>query len=604
MEDRFSVPIAKRNLRRASGITVRESDGILVLTAALKGAAIWGWDLEGIPAGSQAGAGTPVSTWLKDVMDRRIQPNPTRDMVLTAADGDSGYRWAAFHTSDEDLELDVDPRPLSRSETLARLNKLDSSAGNYNGRLLNEELLSQPIGRSWWDPVSIEFQSVDTDIQLLNDRDEHAVITSRTRLETLRDGLRVLSLSLRSDWPGPGRRRGLHVEKLTVDGQAAPYVRHYGSLLVQLPSASRKGQSFLLEVVSEGDVLERPSGDNYWQLLGGWYPRPIGGGQEWSGFQISVEARPPFVPFASGEIVERANSAGGNRVVTKLKGPMEGASVLAGKYSEVTDDAQGARIHVSTYASAKVAEAHKLARIMHAVRGCLESWLGAPYPFQDLEVLEINDWGFGMAPPGMIFITQEAFFTAARAEIEKTNDLARATSRGVNERVAHEVAHGWFPHVMKIVSSEESWLSESFADYTSAVCLELVDGDKGHGRFLWQRQLTEWKDYAKEADDGTSIYLAEHLGNGEKDRRTRQRLLYGKGPLVLHALRQELARGAGGEAAGDRLFFTWMKSLVRNFTYKAVGTRHLVAILNQMTGKDWQPWFERYVYGTETPPVK
>lgn len=32
--------------------------------------------------------------------------------------------------------------------------------------------------------------------------------------------------------------------------------------------------------------------------------------------------------------------------------------------------------------------------------------------------------------------------------------------------------------------------------------------------------------------------------------------------------------------------------------------RRLVGILNQMTGKDWQPWFERYVYGTEMPKVK
>ena len=33
-------------------------------------------------------------------------------------------------------------------------------------------------------------------------------------------------------------------------------------------------------------------------------------------------------------------------------------------------------------------------------------------------------------------------------------------------------------------------------------------------------------------------------------------------------------------------------------------TRHLVAILNQMTGKDWQPWFERHVYGAETPELR
>jgi hypothetical protein len=29
-----------------------------------------------------------------------------------------------------------------------------------------------------------------------------------------------------------------------------------------------------------------------------------------------------------------------------------------------------------------------------------------------------------------------------------------------------------------------------------------------------------------------------------------------------------------------------------------------VRLLNQMTQKDWQPWFERNVYGTETPDVR
>jgi hypothetical protein len=29
-----------------------------------------------------------------------------------------------------------------------------------------------------------------------------------------------------------------------------------------------------------------------------------------------------------------------------------------------------------------------------------------------------------------------------------------------------------------------------------------------------------------------------------------------------------------------------------------------VGILEQMTGSAWQPWFERYVYGTEMPPVE
>ncbi|MGV8039273.1 MAG: hypothetical protein AB2L07_04105 [Thermoanaerobaculaceae bacterium] len=33
-------------------------------------------------------------------------------------------------------------------------------------------------------------------------------------------------------------------------------------------------------------------------------------------------------------------------------------------------------------------------------------------------------------------------------------------------------------------------------------------------------------------------------------------------------------------------------------------TRHLIAILDQITGLSWQPFFERHVYGPESPKVR
>ena len=69
-----------------------------------------------------------------------------------------------------------------------------------------------------------------------------------------------------------------------------------------------------------------------------------------------------------------------------------------------------------------------------------------------------------------------------------------------------------------------------------------------------------------------------------------------------------LARGAArkklGDVKGESDFMTWMRAYAQNFTFKTGETRHLVGILNQITGEDWQPWFERFVYGTEMPKVK
>ncbi len=105
---------------------------------------------------------------------------------------------------------------------------------------------------------------------------------------------------------------------------------------------------------------------------------------------------------------------------------------------------------------------------------------------------------------------------------------------------------------------------------------------------------------AARAIGGHSWHLA---GDEEADVRDRWNLLYGKGPLVIHGLRQELGRRLGPEK-GDPAFFTLLRSFMTNFAGKRGETRHLVGLLNQMTGSDWQPWFERYVYGTEMPPVE
>ena len=56
-----------------------------------------------------------------------------------------------------------------------------------------------------------------------------------------------------------------------------------------------------------------------------------------------------------------------------------------------------------------------------------------------------------------------------------------------------------------------------------------------------------------------------------------------------------------GPEEGDRLFAAFLQGVQINFSFKWGGTRHLVGILNQLTGEDWQPWFELYVYGCDTP---
>ncbi len=320
---------------------------------------------------------------------------------------------------------------------------------------------------------------------------------------------------------------------------------------------------------------------------------------------MSVESAAPFVPFASGEVLKREKTATGERVTTSVAVPAQWAVAIAGKYETFSRELDGLRVHVSTYAAPRSVEAERLSGIILGIRSCMEHWLGVPFPFQDLEVVEIKDWGWGQAPPGVIFITQEAFMTPARSQgDDEAAVMAAWYTRGVNERIAHEVAHSWFPHVAKVYRDEENWLSESLADYTSAECLLRTMKDKKQGEYFFHRKLSDWKSRV-EGDRRRR----QHLPGTAHLRREGLGCLCRAPPLV----RQGAARPArappgaaspGGRRKGEKDFMAWLRAYAQNFKFKTGETRHLVGILNQITGKDWQPWFESYVYGTETPKVK
>jgi hypothetical protein len=606
VKDRLSIPLARRNAGRIRGLAARETADEITLSGALQGAAVWGWQLDVAARTPRPAPSASLPAWLGELLENKLEANPGRDMLLSSANGDAGYRWAALHTGADDFILDVDPRPAVRLESFLRARRLSRNAGALGGRLTADQIVPQPIAKPWWQPAAIDFASVDSDIDVRHESGNHVAIRARTRYQSRREGLRVLSLALLSEAGlASGHRRAFKISSLTVDGAPAPYAHWRDNLLVLLPRALNKNDATVVETTAGGEILEQPEGDTYWQLGGEpWYPRPEVGGIEEAAFRIAVQTNAPFVPFAGGDVIRRETEGQARKVVTRLNGPMDRVHVLAGKYFTVTDEDNGARVHVSTYGSARKDDASRVAKIVHGVRGCLTTLLGVPYPFQDLQIVEINQWGWGQAPPGMIFVTREAFLTRARAGAldEESVFIAQQVSQGINERVAHEVAHAWFPHVAKVDRAEENWLSESLADYMSAVCLEQIDDRSGKARF--NRQLAEWKYLAGQIGSGASVYLAAHLGAEDADWRDWRALLYARGPLVLHAVRQELARTAATPQEGDRLFFAWMRSYIRNFTFKTGETRHLVGILNQITKRDWQSWFERYVYGTETPPAR
>ena len=59
---------------------------------------------------------------------------------------------------------------------------------------------------------------------------------------------------------------------------------------------------------------------------------------------------------------------------------------------------------------------------------------------------------------------------------------------------------------------------------------------------------------------------------------------------MLQALREEV---------GDETFFAILRATLQSFAMKPIWTRDFLETTNQVTRRDFRPWFDRYVFGAE-----
>ena len=434
-------------------------------------------------------------------------------------------------------------------------------------------------GRGFTNPF---FRLTDLDYQLKAEGSQVTLDVKQT-LVPLYGAKRVFKFNLPTTlFSGRNSTRELKLKRVTdASGNELEFDHRNQNLVVVLPRAIPENQSFQLHFAIEGDFLIRPGGDSFWTLgTWAWFPQPPLGGQYYR-VRSKVSVKKPFVPFAIGKTLDRGEEGDFNYVVNQVDKPVQFAVVLAGKYHVYEETFGHVTIRVASYAVKKKRSMKKLAKLAGDIINYYEPWLG-PFPFPELNILEINSLGFGQAPPGTMFITQEAFSP-------RQDDISKIFSKGVNARFAHEIAHQYWGHVIKMGSFEEQWLTESFAEYCSAIVVEQIKGKQGY-----KAMVQQWKSNAKQAAHIAAIPVANRIRGKDPlmNRIHRTYLLYDKGAYLLSVLNREL---------GDRTFFTFMRAYQDSLAWKYGTTPQVVDLLNHLTGKDYGPFFEKYYWDTGMP---
>ncbi|HEV7424758.1 MAG TPA: M1 family aminopeptidase [Thermoanaerobaculia bacterium] len=451
-------------------------------------------------------------------------------------------------------------------------------------RLYLNLLSDQPVGHDHWTAAKPPFALTALDFSLTADGDNAKADVTETLVRPAA-GENVLRFSMAYEEIVKENiaARTFHVRSVTDDqGKALPFDHHFGDLVVDVSGVN--SPAIKLKFVIDGDFLVREGGDNAWQLGLGepWFPLPRQLGAWAYTVHSLVKVKKPFVPFTPGTTLARREEGDYNVVETVLDKPVAFTMVQAGKY-QVSEEKRGDRtIRVATYGLRNDRAAKQLTDLAFGIIEYYEFFLG-PFPWSEFNIIQMNTYGYGQAPPATMFITSEAF--------QPTQSLEdQIFSEGINERFAHEIAHQYWGYVVREASSEETWLSESFAEYSAALALKKL---MPRGEAVYNKLVSTWKGGAKMGVNVAPIPYANRIeGDGSVAFRQRFALLYEKGPYLLYTLHKEL---------GDTTFLTFMKSYQKSFAWKAGTTKDVAGLLGFMTKKDYKPFFEQYYYGTVMP---
>ena len=375
--------------------------------------------------------------------------------------------------------------------------------------------------------------------------------------------------------------RPVHIKSvLDEDGKDIPFHHAKDSLIVVLPEAAAVGEPFKLKFAIEGDFLVRSDGDSCWMLpVGPWFPMPELNGQYYT-VHSTIRVEKPFIAIAPGKTLSRVEDGDYNVVVNQIDKPVQFICAVGGKYGIREETKDGLTIRVASYGMRNKRAEETNLNLARKLIKFYEPWLG-PFPFDEFNIIEINELGWGQAPPGTMFITREAF----------TPLLAQVWSQGVNHRFAHEIAHQYWGHVVKMGSYEEQWITESFAEYSSLFAVRQLRGEPA-----CEKIKENWKTNAALSNEKSSIPLSGRLlGIGKKSAFDRRNLVYFKGAVVLQALHEEI---------GDKLFVSFLRNYQIGLEWRFGTTRDMITLLQKLTGKDFTPYFEDCFWGTKMPPKR
>lgn len=288
-------------------------------------------------------------------------------------------------------------------------------------------------------------------------------------------------------------------------------------------------------------------------------------------YTVRVTALADLALVASGTCSPPTVDAQGNATWVCVTGPMRDFNAILGPDYEIrSQTVEGTTVNSYSYSYTRQTPADGGELVLdwasEAVR--LFSTRFGPYPFTELDVVETPTRAGGIEYPGLVVINSGYYETL---------------SDRMEWVVVHEVGHQWWYSLVGNDQVDEPWLDEALVQYSTLLYYENCYGTQTAATLVDQVFQQTYEDLVSSNRDAlvglpVAAYSGEDYGP----------VVYQKGPLYFHALRQEV---------GDEDFWAILQTYFTRNRYDIARPEDWLSAVEAVTGDEHRALYEEWILG-------